>query len=547
MGIKVIVLSGRICSGKSSLAKLLEKNLGAQIVHTKDLISETVATLPTTRAEFQDAGDLLDKRDGGQWVAIGLSQRLATCDGSTPAIVLDSVRIPEQLAELRTTFHGLLTHVHLKAKHSVIEERYKNRSSSIREFATYAEAENNSSTERTVDRLAALADVVIETDQCEADDLYTRVSARIGVRPGTAAACVDVIVGGQYGSEGKGNIVNYLAPEYDVLVRVGGPNAGHKVFTDTGSSFTFHQIPSGALGNKKAFLVVGAGAVIDLHTLRKEINVLQLSSDRLIIDGQAIIIEDADIEWEKANLKEAIGSTASGVGNATSRKIICRDPERLPKLARDIPELKTYVKDTIEFFADCIAKGRRIMLEGTQGTGLSLHHGSYPHVTSRVTTAPGCLAEAGLSARHVRKVIMVCRTFPIRVGNTDTGNTSGQMRQEIDLKEISRRSGIDIDDLSNTELTSTTKRKRRIAEFDWAQFRRSIVLNGPTDIALTFVDYLSVKNRDAYRYEQLNASTLRFIEELEKVGGLPVSLISTAFSHRNIIDRRAWSNSRFSE
>jgi adenylosuccinate synthase len=511
------------------------------------LISQAALNIPSSRAEFQEAGDALDRQDGGRWVAIGLAQHLSTCDLATPAIVLDSVRIPEQLAELRTTFRGLLTHVHLTAKHSELEKRYRNRPSSIREFATYAEVEQNSSTERTVDRLQALADVVIETDQCEADDVYTRVSARIGVRPGTAVACVDVIVGGQYGSEGKGNVVHYLAPEYDVLVRVGGPNAGHKVFTEDGTPFTFHQVPSGALANKKATLVVGAGAVINLDTLKSEITGLQLSPERLMIDGQAIIIEEGDVTWEKAQLKEAIGSTASGVGHATARKILNRNPDGLPKLARDIPELKSYIRDTVEFFADSIAKGRRIMLEGTQGTSLSLHHGFYPHVTSRVTTAPGCLAEAGLSARHVRKVIMVCRTFPIRVGNTDSGKTSGEMRREIDLDEVSRRSGIPIDELRKTELTSTTKRKRRIAEFDWAQFRRSIVLNGPTDIALTFVDYLSAKNRDAYRYEQLHASTLRFIEELEKVGGLPVSLISTAFSHRNIIDRRAWSNSRNSE
>jgi adenylosuccinate synthase len=206
-----------------------------------------------------------------------------------------------------------------------------------------------------------------------------------------------------------------------------------------------------------------------------------------------------------------------------------------------VPQLKAYVQDTVEFFAQCLANGRRIMLEGTQGTSLSLHHGLYPHVTSRITTASGCLAEAGLSSRHVRKVVMVCRTLPIRVGNTSTGNSSGPMQQEIEFEEVARRSGIPLEELRQTERTSTTNRPRRIAEFDWAQFRRSIVLNGPTDIALTFADYLNVANRNAYRYEQLQSETLRFIEELEKVGGVPVSLVSTAFSNRNIIDRRSWS------
>ncbi|MFX8308850.1 adenylosuccinate synthetase, partial [Acinetobacter baumannii] len=85
-----------------------------------------------------------------------------------------------------------------------------------------------------------------------------------------AVPIVDVLVGGQYGSEGKGNIANYLAPEYDVLVRVGGPNAGHKVFRRDQNPFTFHQLPSGALGNQKARLVLGAGAVIGLDALRRE-------------------------------------------------------------------------------------------------------------------------------------------------------------------------------------------------------------------------------------------------------------------------------------
>lgn len=97
-----------------------------------------------------------------------------------------------------------------------------------------------------------------------------------------------------------------------------------------------------------------------------------------------------------------------------------------------------------------------------------------------------------------------------------------------------------MDELRKTELTTTTGRQRRIGEFDWEQLRRSCVLNGPTDIALTFVDYLSIRNRDAYRFEQLTEDTLRFIEEVERVAGVPVSLMSTKFGWRNVVDRRAW-------
>jgi adenylosuccinate synthase len=160
-------------------------------------------------------------------------------------------------------------------------------------------------------------------------------------------------------------------------------------------------------------------------------------------------------------------------------------------------------------------------------------------VTSRDTTVSGCLAETGISPHLVRRVLMVCRTYPIRVGNTSSGK-SGPMSQEITLKKISARSGIPYEELRRTERTSTTNRPRRIAEFDWTQLHRATSLNQPTDIALTFVDYLRIENRRARRYEQLKEETIRFIEEVEKVTRVPVSLISTRFHHRNIIDRRSW-------
>jgi adenylosuccinate synthase len=94
--------------------------------------------------------------------------------------------------------------------------------------------------------------------------------------------------------------------------------------------------------------------------------------------------------------------------------------------------------------------------------------------------------------------------------------------------------------VESAEITSTTKRKRRVGEFEWDQFRRACALNAPTDLAVTFVDYLSADNRHARRYEQLTAETIQWIEELERVAHAPASLISTRFSERAIIDRRNW-------
>ena len=114
------------------------------------------------------------------------------------------------------------------------------------------------------------------------------------------------------------------------------------------------------------------------------------------------------------------------------------------------------------------------------------------------------------------------------------------MSQEISLEIIAERSGLPLDELQKTERTSTTNRERRIGEFDWKLLRRASVLNQPTDIALTFSDYLTAKNNAAKRFDQLDPSTINFIEEIERVSGARVSLIGTGFNLRSIIDRRSW-------
>lgn len=528
---RFIILSGRLCAGKSTLARLLCEKAGANLIRSRDLLRS--ASGADSADALDTAAQRLEQTTDGQWLAEAINKQLMYRPPEEPTSVIDWVRTVNQVKFLRASGWAV-THVHLKASDAAVQQRKANNGSGSSE-------KSRRSLSRQAQDLEAIADVVMDTDRCNANDVFARVAARLEARPVTAEPLVDVLIGGQYGSEGKGNIVHYLAPEYDVLVRVGGPNAGHKVFRPGESPYTFHQLPSGALANRDATLVIGAGAVINLEHLLREIGELDVNFNKLIIDPQAMIIDKTvDIPWETEYLKSAIGSTAQGVGAATARKILYRRTDSNVLLAKDVPELKHYIKDSVEFFASCLSNRRKIMLEGTQGTSLSLHHGFYPHVTSRVTSATGCLAEAGLSARHVRRVVMVCRTYPIRVGDTDTGNTSGFMSREISVEEISRRSRIPLEELKKTETTSPTHRPRRIAEFDWAQLRRSLLLNGPTDIALTFADYFGIENRKAYRYEQLNAETLRFVEETEKVSGIPVSMISTAFNERNVIDRRMW-------
>jgi adenylosuccinate synthase len=273
--------------------------------------------------------------------------------------------------------------------------------------------------------------------------------------------------------------------------------------------------------------------------LLKEIAECEVGTDRLVIDPRAMIIDPEDLEFEKRELESRIGSTAQGVGSATSRKILRSAATPAVRLAKDVAELKPFVGETLDVLERAFGESKRIFVEGTQGTGLSLHHGYYPYVTSRETSVSGCLAEAGVAPTRVRRTIIAVRSYPIRV-ESPKGSTSGPLEREVTWATISDRSKIPLQELERTEKTTTTKKKRRVGEFDWLLLRKSVSLNGPTDIALTFVDYLDIENRKARRFDQLTGDTLQFIEEIERVASAPVSLITTRFDYRSIIDRRAW-------
>ncbi|OYY88627.1 MAG: hypothetical protein B7Y45_14320 [Sphingomonas sp. 28-66-16] len=535
---RVVLVSGAICSGKSALVELLREKHGAKVIKTKDLIIRTVPRVKLERRSLQRAGEKLDKEDGGQWVADALQREIdASPQRQTPSglYVVDSVRIEGQINAIRRAYGPEVFHIHVKADPTVLKKRYLDRSRMIDAGVEYDSLKRNK-TEKNIDSLAELADVVVDTGRCSAASVLVRATALLNLYPRGAEKLVDVLIGGQYGSEGKGNIVGHIAPEYDLLVRVGGPNAGHQVFAEPEPEKYFH-LPSGTQRAPNAKLLLGPGAVINPKKLLDEIAKHGISNDRLIIDRQAIVISEEDIEQEKA-LFGNISSTAQGVGIASARKLTGRSSYKAETekfLAKDCTDLKPFLGSARKVLADAFVKGHRILLEGTQGTSLSLHHGQYPHVTSRDTTVAGCLADAGIAPSNVRRVIMVCRTYPIRVGGP-----SGPMEYEVNMEEIHKRSGIPLDPLKKAERTTTTNKERRIAEFDWEQFKDSVQLNGPTDIALTFVDYFGIKNRQAFRFEQLTVETIRFVEEVERVSGRPVSLLSTDFNWRNVIDRRSW-------
>lgn len=512
------------------LARNLARRFGGVRLSTRELLMTRLAPKEEpTRAALQRVGAQLDTETGGRWVVDRLSRRIF--DAEEHLVIVDAARIAGQIDGLRQAFGREVRHVHVTASRATCAGRYEQRriaGGEVTEAATYEEVLADP-TEQAIEDLAPMADIAVDTDRDAPDDVVTRVAAQLGLLDREHAPCVDVVVGGGYGSEGKGNIAFHLAPEYDILVRVGGPNAAHKVYLASGEVFTHFSLPSGTQAGQ-AQLVLGPGAVVYPPDLLSEIARCDVSSERLSIDPHVMVIEESDCEAEAA-MVQSIGSTASGTGYATSRRILRGEGVRL---AKDVPELHPYVRPTLEILERAYGARQRIMLEGTQGSGLSLHHGPYPYVTSRDTNVAGCLAEAGIAPARVRRVVMVVRTYPIRVG----GN-SGPLTTELSWADIEQRSGLA--GLENKELTSKTGRLRRVGEPEWDLLRKAAVLNAPTDVALTFADYISVENSKAWRFEQLTEETIRFIDEVERVTGARVSLVATGFMpHRGIIDRRQW-------
>jgi adenylosuccinate synthase len=556
---QIVLISGRICTGKSGLAKRLSDEFGYCRIQTSDILKK-VATergLRNDRISLQELGDLLDIETNHRWV-LDQVMRVAESIQADAPVVVDNIRTFQQLEHFRRARVGEVIHAHLYAQRQHLEKRYKKKNDERPDEAAtnYSEADLLKNMD-DVKKFMMDADVRINTSRTDGRDTLVRVAARLGLYSAPHVRCVDVLIGGQYGSEGKGHVAAYLAKDYDILIRVGGPNAGHTVSSASGV-FTYHQLPSGAK-DTDAKLLLGPGMTIYVPGLLKEIADCGVAPERLYIDPQAMIIEERDIAREKG-IVDKIASTGRGSGAAAARRINGRG-ETSVRLARNIPELAAYVGNAHPYrgstaiqLEQSFRRGEAILLEGTQGSGLSIFHGPYPHVTSRDTNVAGCLAEAGISPSRVRRILMVVRPQPIRVGNPDgnEGYISGQLKHEVDFKTIAEFAGLNPDDVLGYEKTSTTKRPRRVGWFEWEQFHHACALNAPTDIVLTFADYLSAANQSARRFEQLHIDTIKFIEELERVAQAPVSLINTCFPRdpnetidlRTVIDRRNWTTRR---
>jgi adenylosuccinate synthase len=324
-----------------------------------------------------------------------------------------------------------------------------------------------------------------------------------------------VVVGGQFGSEGKGKVSAFITKRenIDICVRCGGPNSGHSFVDEHGRTIILRQLPTGYVRSKTR-LLIPAGALIDINVLRDEIEALRLPPERIGIDPNCFVIEARDRDAERAlKLQERLSSTQCGVGAAVSRRVL-RGSDA--KLAKDVADQHPWMPSLVvkggvgAELNTALDQGKKVLVEGTQGFGLSLYHSAhYPHCTSRDTTAAAFLSEVGVSPLRVSEIVVVFRTFPIRVAGLQAGPLSG----EIDWETVRRESGYAHD---VTETTSVTNKVRRVARFDWTIAQAAVQANRPTRLAVNGLDYLDCRNFEASRYDELSERARSFVETVRQ-------------------------------
>ena len=329
-----------------------------------------------------------------------------------------------------------------------------------------------------------------------------------------------ILVGGFFGDEGKGKIIAYLAKhdKPSVVARGGvGPNAGHTVEVE-GKKYGLRMVPSGFV-YESARLLVGAGVLVDPEVFKREVSSFGLKG-RIGVDWRCGIIEKKHIEEDKSDayLKGKIGSTGSGCGPANAARAL-----RKAKQAKDEKELAEFLCDVPLEVNEALDNGKGVLVEGTQGFGISLLYGTYPFVTSKDTTASQMATDVGIGPTRVDEVIVVFKSFPTRVGE---GPFETQMNEE-------KANALHI-----VEYGTVTGRKRRIGEWDAKMAAYSAMINGATMVALSGVDRLDPACRGAKEYKELSKEVKDFVAKVEHDTRVQVKLISTGPELSEIVDLR---------
>jgi len=332
---------------------------------------------------------------------------------------------------------------------------------------------------------------------------------------------ITIIMDGQFGSCGKGAFTHWLNNERNpaAVIRTGGSQAGHSMI-HKGKVYKMRQIPC-AWDRAFTLLIIPPTAIIDPKVLQEEIAMVESLGyqlkGRLLIDKHATIIEEKHKQIEK-DLKKKIGSTGEGVGAALADRIM-----RKAKLIKDYPIFKDYlVDDTTSAIHHELDDGLEVFIEATQGWGLSLYSSKfYPFCTSREISASALLADCGIPPnKYEVETLLLLRTFPIRVA----GN-SGPLKNEIKWEDLQIK----------PEITTVTKKIRRIGLWDSELAERAIKINNPTSIVLTFFDYL---RPDLAGKLTLDKKALHCIESMGKELKVPIRYVATGFERVIDLGRR---------
>lgn len=296
---------------------------------------------------------------------------------------------------------------------------------------------------------------------------------------------LNIIIDGQFGSTGKGLLASYIGWNYDIDLAItnASPNAGHTFYLD-GNAYVTRHLPVTGVMNKDSIIYLCSGAIINPIIFLAELKEFDINPARIYIHPRAAVIEPQDIEAEQEGSVKKIASTRSGVGSALVRKI-----NRSALLAKDNRMLRPMVKElNVEWYLD---RDVLAIMEVPQGLDLSINSGlSYPHCTSREITIPAALSDAQVHPKYLGSVIVCLRTFPIRVGHiVENGKIVGDSGPFYADSVETSWADIGVP----AELTTCTKRIRRVATFSMIQYKRMLKVFKPDYILLNFVNYLSEK------------------------------------------------------
>lgn len=287
---------------------------------------------------------------------------------------------------------------------------------------------------------------------------------------------ITLIVGAQYGGEGKGKIAAYLSmrSKYDLICRCGGVNSSHTVWSGQ-KRFRLRMMPAACAHRKDFKVVFGAGSLIHIPTMFEEAKELDFPKENILIDPLAGVITQELIDEQRRDKRYSkIGSTLTGTGYASAARCL-----RKLRVAHEFEEIRENIFETVELLHSAATRGQKILLEGHQGSGLSNYHGDYPYTSSRDCTAAALLSEVGLGLNYEFEVVLVAKVFPTRNHAGKLPNEfSFNVADQLNIKEYGGGSW-NIDD-----------NRRRIGYLSLKDLKRAVHLNTPNYIALTGVDHL---------------------------------------------------------